>query len=273
MDLLAGVRMAETSPAVPATAASWPVLSVPERRVLGVLVEKGKTTPDAYPMSLNGLVTGCNQKSNRDPVLSLSEDDVEEALRATQQKGLTIRVSGSGRVERWKHNLYDALHVGKVELAVIGELLLRGPQTEGELRGRAARMEPIEDLDTLRAVLKPLSERRLVVYLSPEKSRGTVVTHGFHAPQELEKLRTLNRAGGGAGEDEGTSVAPATPRPMAGVADERVKVLEARLSEAGVEVAALSGAVRELQSRVAELTAQVTSLTEQLRGLKDALGA
>ena len=265
--------MAETSPPAPAAAPSWPVLSVPERRVLGVLAEKGKTTPDAYPMSLNSLVTGCNQKSNRDPVLNLSEDDIDEALRSAQQKGLAIRVTGSGRVERWKHNLYDALHVGKVELAVIAELLLRGPQTEGELRGRAARMEPIEDLDALRTVLKPLAERRLVVYLSPEKSRGTVVTHGFHAPQELEKLRTLHRAGGSTGEDEGPSPARALLRPAAGVADERVKTLEARLTEAGAEMTALRSTVNELQSAVAELKAQVATLTEQLRGLKDALGA
>ena len=265
--------MAETSPPAPAAAPPWPALSVPERRVLGVLVEKGKTTPDTYPMSLNSLVTGCNQKSNRDPVLSLSEDDVEDALRAAQHKGLAIRVTGSGRVERWKHNLYDALHVGKVELAVIAELLLRGPQTEGELRGRAARMEAVEDLDALRAVLKPLAERRLVVYLSPGKSRGTVVTHGFHAPQELEKLRTHHRAGGGAAEDEGASPAPAAPRPAAGVAEERVKALEARLAEVGTEITALRGTVSELQSAVAELKAQVATLTEQLRGLKDALGA
>jgi uncharacterized protein YceH (UPF0502 family) len=248
------------------------VLSVPERRVLGVLVEKAKTTPDTYPMSLNSLVTGCNQKSNRDPVLNLAEDDVEEALRAAQQKGLAVRVTGSGRVERWKHNLYDTLHVGKVELAVLAELLLRGPQTEGELRGRAARMEAVEDLDTLRAVLKPLAERRLVVYLSPEKSRGTVVTHGFHAPQELEKLRTLHRAGGGVVENEAPSPSPGQPRPAA-VAEDRIKAVEARLAEAGTEITALRGTVNELQSAVTELKEQVATLTEQLRGLRDALGA
>src|SRR5947209_6843257 len=195
--------MAETPPpAAPAAPPSWPVLSVLERRVLGVLAEKGKTTPDAYPMSLNGLVTGCNQKSNRDPVMNLSEVEIEDALRSAQQKGLAIRVTSSGRVERWKHNLYEALHVGKVELAVVAELLLRGPQTEGELRGRAARMEPIDDVDALRAVLKPLAERRLVVYLSPPDRRGTVLTHGFHAKQELEKLRALHSGAGAAADDE-----------------------------------------------------------------------
>ncbi len=266
--------MSETpSPAAPGAPQTLPVLTTPERRVLGVLVEKAKTTPDAYPMSLNALVTGSNQKSNRDPVLNLSEDDIEEALRSAQQKGYAIRVTGSGRVERWRHNLYDALHINKVELAVIAELLLRGPQTEGELRGRAARMEPIEDLDALRAVLKPLAERRLVVYLSPEKSRGTVVTHGFHALQELERLRTLHRGGGGTTDEDRHAPAAPAHRPPAGVAEERVKALDARLEQATTEIGTLRGSVTELQATVAELKAQVTSLTEQLRTLREALGA
>src|SRR5262245_27054437 len=89
------------------------VLGVNERRVLGVLVEKAKTTPDAYPLSLNALTTGCNQKSNRDPVLDLNDLDVEEALTSCQKKGLAFKITG-GRVERWKHNLYEAWRVNKV---------------------------------------------------------------------------------------------------------------------------------------------------------------
>src|SRR4051812_34705828 len=135
----------------------WPVLDVQERRVLGVLVEKAKTTPDAYPLSLNALVTGSNQKSNRDPVLNLEDFEVEEALREVQKKHLATKVVG-GRVERWRHLLYEAWRVNKVELAVLGELLLRGPQTEGELRTRASRMEPVEDLELLRSVLRGLAE-------------------------------------------------------------------------------------------------------------------
>ena len=120
----------------PGVSGPWPVLDPKERRALGVLVEKQKTTPDAYPMSLNALVTGCNQKSNRDPVMFLSEDDVEYTLSRLQKGGLVIKITG-GRVERWRHTLYDTWHVDKVEMAVLGELLLRGPQTEGELRTRA----------------------------------------------------------------------------------------------------------------------------------------
>src|SRR5438552_7443605 len=98
------------------TPAAWPVLSARERRVLGVLVEKAKTTPDVYPLSVNSLVTGCNQKSNRDPLLDLTDVDVEDALVSAQKKGLAIKITG-GRVIRWRHALYEAWHVEKVELA------------------------------------------------------------------------------------------------------------------------------------------------------------
>jgi uncharacterized protein YceH (UPF0502 family) len=240
----------------PAPAApTVPVLSVPERRILGVLVEKAKTTPDAYPLSVNALVAGSNQKTARDPLLNLSDGDVEGALFSAQQKGLVLKITG-GRVVRWRHNLYDAWQVDKVELAVLAELLLRGPQTEGELRSRASRMEPVDDLDALRAVLRRLAERRLAVYLSPEGRRGTVVTHGFHGPQELERLRTTHAAGAPAAED-----APAA-RPGAG----RIEELEARLEEALGEIASLRALTAELQSELA-------AVTEQVRDLRQALGA
>src|SRR6516164_5251251 len=151
------------------SAGPWPVLDTLERRVLGVLVEKQKTskTADTYPMTLNALTTGSNQKSNRDPVLNLSEDEVAEALARCQKKGLAIKITGS-RVDRWRHGLYEVWGADKVALAILAELLLRGPQTEGELRTRASRMEPINGLDTLRNELRPLVERKLVVFLTPE---------------------------------------------------------------------------------------------------------
>jgi uncharacterized protein len=165
---------------------SWPVLSFYERRMLGVLVEKQKTT-DTYPLTLNSLVTGCNQKSNRDPLLELDDGQVEEIMGDLQEKGLVNRLIG-GRVDKWKHNLYDVWKVSSVELAILAELLLRGPQTEGELRARASRMDDIADLETLRQLLVPLKERKLVVYLTPENRRGSMLTHGFHDPAELPRL-------------------------------------------------------------------------------------
>jgi uncharacterized protein YceH (UPF0502 family) len=227
-------------------AGPWPVLDMRERRVLGVLVEKAKTTPDTYPLSLNALTTGCNQKSNREPILNLSDQEVEDTLARCQKMGLAIKITG-GRVIRWKHNLYDAWHVDKVDLAVLGELLLRGQQTEGELRGRASRMEPIDDLDALRNVLRPLVERKLVVYLTPEERRGATLTHGFHDPHELERLRSRIPA----------EPIPAveSPRPAEPPShhDERLSKLEQGLTAARDEIAALKQSVAGLQGEMQQL--------------------
>ena len=231
---------------------TWPVLTMSERRVLGVMVEKAKTTPDVYPMSLNSLMTGSNQKSNRDPVLNLSEDDIENTLAGLQPKGYVTRIQG-GRVERWRHNLYDLWSVNKVELAILAELLLRGPQTEGELRQRASRMEPIDDLDALRGALKPLSERNLVLFLGEEGRRGTMITHGFHAPKEIELLRSRTPI-----EDA------ATAAPVVSNLDQYAK-LDAELQEAKQEIAALRTQMQEVQQGL-EYT------KEQLLALKTSLG-
>ena len=122
---------------------------------MGVLVEKAKTTPEYYPMTVAAIVAACNQKSNRDPVTNYDQDDVEETLQGLRKKGAVILIEGSGRVAKWKHTLYDWLKVTKVELAVLAELLLRGPQTEGELRARASRMEPLEDCQRSRPFWTP----------------------------------------------------------------------------------------------------------------------
>ena len=111
-----------------------------------MLIEKAKTTPENYPLSLNALRTGCNQKSNRAPLMQLEEDQVAEALESLRQAGAVAEIQGGARVDKYRHLAYEWLGVDKVELAVMAELLLRGSQTVGELRGRAARMEPIKDL-------------------------------------------------------------------------------------------------------------------------------
>jgi uncharacterized protein YceH (UPF0502 family) len=254
-----------SEPQAAGVAGPWPVLDLLERRVLGVLVEKQKTskTADTYPMSLNALTTGCNQKSNRDPVLNLNEDEVEEALGRCQKKGLVIKITGSGRVVRWRHNLYDAWHVDKLDLAILAELLLRGPQTEGELRTRASRMEPMEDLDALRQGLRPLVERKLVVYLTPEDRRGAVLTHGFHEPRELEGLRARAAA-----QPVAAPAPVATPAPaqVPSRAEQVLPALEAGLAEARAEIATL-------KQTVAELRGALSGVQDELRNLKQALGA
>ena len=201
--------------------ANWQPVPAHERRVLGVLIEKQKTskTADAYPMTLNSIVVGCNQKSNRDPVYDLDDDAVEETLDALQKKGVVVKMTGS-RADRWRHQLYELWRVTKVEMAVLAELLLRGPQSEGDLRGRASRMDEIADLDTLRELLKSLAERKLVVYVTGA-GRGAVVTHGFHAADEL-------------------AAAAARPAPQAAAESSPAAAgLEARLAALEARVAAL----------------------------------
>jgi uncharacterized protein YceH (UPF0502 family) len=248
-------------------------LDVQERRVLGVLVEKAKTTPENYPLSVNALTSGCNQKSNRDPLLNLSDFEVEDALTRCKDKGLAVKITG-GRVIRWRHYLYEAWRVSKHDLAVLAELLLRGPQTEGELRSRAARMEDFDDLDALRNTLKPLVERKLVVYLTAVDRRGAVLTHGFHAPQELDRLRARESARPEPVEAGGVSPvaapaptpAPAPPPVARPPAEAPSPQLTAKLAETNDEIAAL-------KRTVVDLSAEVSALREELRALKQSLGA
>ena len=171
----------------------WKPLSAIDRRVAGVLVEKAKTTPDQYPLTVNAIVTGANQKSNRHPQMELSADDVRESLERLRELGAVSEIQGSGRVDKYRHLLYEWLGVEKVELSVMAELLLRGAQTEGELRGRAARMDPIADLTALRPILDSLAAKKLIVSLTPP-GRGHVLTHALYQPQELEKLRREHHA-------------------------------------------------------------------------------
>jgi uncharacterized protein YceH (UPF0502 family) len=241
----------------PGAVPSWVPLTPRERRVVGVMVEKAKTTPEYYPMTIAAIVTACNQKTNRDPVTNYDSDDVEDTLQSLRKKGAAILVEGGGRVPRWKHTLYDWLKVNKVELAVVAELLLRGPQTEGELRGRASRMEPLPDLSSLQTILEALVPRRLVHYLSPPgQKRGVFVAHGLYPPEELEKVRLAfaDRAG----------------------ADDEVP---SRLSTARAELAAAAAApawtteLAAVRAEVEQLRGAVEALTAELRELKSALGA
>ncbi len=142
------------------SAANMIQLTQDESRVLGVLIEKALTTPDQYPLSLNAVVNGANQKNNREPVLTMTEDQCHDALESLRGKGLVVRVDVVGnRVPKYKHQAGEALHARTGEVAVLAELLLRGPQTLGELRGRASRMHPMERLEAARDLLRALMER------------------------------------------------------------------------------------------------------------------
>ncbi|HTT02384.1 MAG TPA: DUF480 domain-containing protein, partial [Steroidobacteraceae bacterium] len=139
-------------------------LTAAEARVIGSLIEKQITTPDQYPLSLNALMNACNQKSNRDPVMSLDEHSVQAVVDALGKRHLVVEKSGFGsRVPKYQHRFcnteYGALKFSPEELAVVCELLLRGPQTPGELRTRAQRLAPFADLAQVEATLDALTLR------------------------------------------------------------------------------------------------------------------
>jgi uncharacterized protein YceH (UPF0502 family) len=269
----------------------WQPLATIERRLVGVLAEKAKTTPDIYPMSLAALRTGCNQKNNRWPLMELEADQVEEALDRLRAVGAVGLVEGYGRVQKYRHYLYEWLGVDKVELAVMTELLLRGEQTVGELRGRASRMEPIADLAALQVLLEALRAKGLVVSLTPA-GRGQIVTHALYTPREMESLRAKHQGGGrgtgGGGREAGTDAdAPAAPArrsqpvsPPHAVAPAIAAAgpsLAERASDSAVEplrreVAQLRERVAQLERDLAEMHDTSAQLAERLQALQDALG-
>jgi uncharacterized protein YceH (UPF0502 family) len=138
-----------------------------EVRVLGALIEKDITTPEYYPLTVNSLQNACNQKSSRDPVVQYDERTVEQALELLKTKHLVVRISGAGhRVEKFGHRMGETLNLGRREMALLCVLMLRGPQTVGELRGRTERMHDFADLEEVERVLETLEKSALVARAS-----------------------------------------------------------------------------------------------------------
>lgn len=269
----------------------WKPLSATDRRVAGVLVEKAKTTPDQYPLTVNAIVTGANQKSNRHPQMELDADDVAESLDRLRSQGAVTEVQGNGRTLKYRHMMYEWLGVEKVELSVMTELLLRGAQTEGELRGRAARMDPIADVAALRPILDSLSAKGLILSLTPE-GRGHVLTHALYQPQELEKLRRefhsapdtsaarhdpaetippANSAAAPVASAVPRSASPAAPAARQPAAQPAAAVVEAA-EAVGRELAMLRAEVGQLRRDLEELTEHQRRTDDELHAMKSALG-
>jgi len=240
--------------------------------VAGVLVEKAKTTPDSYPMTLNAIRNACNQKSNRFPQMQLDEDDVQEALDRLRHLGVVTEIFSDGRVPKYRHKLYEWLGVAKVELAVMAELLLRGAQTIGELRGRAARMEPIGGLSELQPVLDALEQRGLVLYLTP-KGRGCVVTHALYGEKELERLRREHA--GGASSTAAPPSTASSPASASSPESPKAPTPPAAVEEPSAverEIAALRREVEDLRQQTAEISQHQSRLRSELDEIKRQLG-
>ena len=257
--------------APPATASEssdaprWQPIPSIERRLLGVLVEKSKTTTDSYPMTLNSLRTGANQKSNRSPQMSLDVDQVDATLERLRMLGAVVEVHGDGRVPKYRHQMVLWMGVEKVELAVMAELLLRGAQTVGELRGRAGRMEPIADLAALRPVLAALEAKNLIVYLTPQ-GRGCIVTHNLYRGEEMEKQRA--KYGGPSAADV---TAPSGHVPPSAAAGDESAATSAKPIDP--RMAAPSDAVPSRVVTGDRFHDEISTITDQLRRQREEMSA
>ncbi|MCA8936374.1 MAG: DUF480 domain-containing protein [Planctomycetes bacterium] len=198
-----------------------PTLNAIERRVIGTLIEKSLTTPQNYPLSLNSLTNGCNQKSARDPETSYTEVEVLETLQGLKRRSFATEFFGAGsRVSKWEEAFVAVVGLGNEQAGVLAELLLRGPQTEGELRARASRMAQIPDLATLHKVLEELNTREepLATRLSdPNRSRGVVWAHTLYPEDEAPTAEEASLS-------TRTTVRTASP-----AIEERLATLEARV--------------------------------------------
>ncbi len=205
-------------------------LSEIEARVLGALVEKEITTPEYYPLSLNALLNACNQKSNREPVMTLDEEAVRQALRSLSDQALVRSASGDSRVAKFEHRLNELYNFHRHEIAVLCVLLLRGPQTPGELRTRSERLYPFEDLDAVHAALNLLMRREPPLVKVLPRQPGTKESRYMHllsgdAAPAAASAATREAAG------DSIETAGLSARTLGSADGERLKELEGEVSE------------------------------------------
>jgi uncharacterized protein len=211
-------------------------LSEIEVRVLGALVEKETTTPEYYPLSLNALVNACNQKSNREPVMTLEEDAVRRALRSLSDQALVRSAGGDSRVAKYEHRLNELFNFHRHEIAVLCVLLLRGPQTPGELRTRAERMYAFEDLESVHAALNLLMRRDPPVVKILPREPGTKESRYMH-------LFSGDSVPAAFSNVERVAAKPTNPE------SERIQILEQQVAELKSELLALREQFADFQKQ------------------------
>jgi len=219
-------------------------LSPVEARVLGALIEKEITTPEYYPLSLNALVNACNQKSNREPVLHLEENEIRRALNHLESQSL-VRSVGDSRVTKFEHRLQENFNFYRPEIAIICELLLRGPQTPGELRTRASRMHSFEDLDSVHSALQRLAKREPPMVAILPRQPGTKEARYAHLLGEHSLLET--------------AAAEAVLKEVSG----HTRAVAAASSIPDEGVAALKEEVAQLRIQIADLQSQFAAFRKQ----------
>jgi uncharacterized protein YceH (UPF0502 family) len=230
-------------------------LGATEVRVLGCLLEKQKTTPDIYPLSLNALRLACNQSTNRQPVVDYGEEEIREALHRLERRGLARLASGAGsRAPKYRHLLADALPMDEGEHAILCVLMLRGPQTPGQLKQRSERIHPFASLDSVHATLQELIERELATRLErrpgqKEERYAELLRGDARSPDVAEHTQDLGterrRSFGGhdleAEHDEGSASDHPTPEGLT------LEGLQLRLARLEREVAELRAGIRSRQ--------------------------
>ncbi|MGE3314919.1 MAG: DUF480 domain-containing protein [Planctomycetaceae bacterium] len=244
-------------------------LSKGQRRVLGVLLEKAFTTPEAYPLTPKGLTTGCNQKNNRQPLTNYSEDDVLQYVDELRELGLVAVVhTESGRTERYRHYMRKRYQFTEAQLAIITELLLRGRQSVGDLRARASRMTPIDSLDDLRAALQGLQALNLVQADGPLDRRGVEVDHNLYQAREGNVLAYREAA-----EESTESADDSSPSPPIRPAEPVKSQPTSSASHVSADhVNALENSINQLRSQNASLAGDVEALKEELGRLSGIVG-
>jgi hypothetical protein len=230
-----------------------PHLTPVEARILGALIEKEITTPDYYPLSLNALVNACNQKSNRDPAMNLDDTTVEDSLRTLAEKNLAGRADNmDSRVTKYEHRLQEAFNFTRLETAILCELLLRGPQTPGELRSRAERMHHFDDLNEVHSTLQRLMKYDPPIVKILPRQPGTKeqrYTHLLSGDFEPSHPESASPAASNASSTPRASVAPIAPTATASSAPNADRI-------------------SRLEQQVAALQAEVTTLKQQLANFK-----
>jgi uncharacterized protein YceH (UPF0502 family) len=221
------------------------VLDPIQTRVLGSLIEKEITTPENYPLSLNSLVNACNQKSSRDPVLELTEDEVRQALHTLEDENL-VSTLHDARVPKYEHRIRTVLNLRRDETAVLCLLMLRGPQTPGELRGRSERLYPFDDIATVQSTLDRLAAREPASEAAPS-STGPLTAVLPRQPGSREARYTHLLSGEPA-------QAPTPARISVTAADDNSATQ--RIAQLEAELAELSAAFHTLESRVSQLETQ-----------------
>jgi uncharacterized protein len=216
--------------------ATLPVLSLLETRVIGVLAEKQRTVPDSYPLTLNALVSGCNQKSSRDPVIEASEPEVQAALDSLRALSLIVETSG-GRASRYGHNIERVLHVPTQSTALLTMLMLRGPQTAGELRINCERLHRFADISSVEAFLAELAER----------AAGALVVELPRQPGSRES-RWMHLLSGMPALEEQMPAGPVTSIPDVTVGE--IAALKANVTRLEAEVGELRGLVDRLYAEL-----------------------